>query len=329
VYINVPQPIRPTYEQEWSLSYQRQLSVNWMLSATYIGNKLTHNWAATEENPAVYIPGTCNGSPCSSTKNTAQRRVLSLVNPVAGNYYSTIALSDDGANSEYNAALITLQHRFADSYTLLANYTYSHCIAEGTMVGDLTGPQYQNPYNRDADRANCRFDIRHIVNVSLVARTPHFAGAWNNRVLGGWQFAPLLSVHSGTWFSPATGVDNSLTGVGLDRPNMVAGTDPYIRNTSSRLWLNAAAFVANPIGTFGNAGAYSLEGPGYVDLDLGLSRNFRLRESVRLEVRFEDFNSLNHANFSNPSATLTSGQFGRITSALAPRILQFALKLTF
>ena len=62
---------------------------------------------------------------------------------------------------------------------------------------------------------------------------------------------------------------------------------------------------------------------------LGLSRSFKLRESTRLEARFEDFNSLNHTNFANPTATLTSAQFGRITSALAPRILQFAMKLTF
>lgn len=337
VYINVPQPIHPTYAQEWSVSYQRQLSANWMLSATYMGNKTTHIWAATEEDPAVYIPGTCSAGqygltaagPCSSTKNTAQRRVLYLENPVAGNYFSTIALAEDGANAEYNAALIALRHRFSNSYTVLANYTYSHCIAEGTVVGDLTGPQYQNPYNRDADRANCTFDMRQIGNISLVAQMPRFAAEWKNRVFGNWQLAPLLSIHTGTWFSPASGTDNSLTGVGLDRPNMVAGGDPYVRNTSTLQWLNPAAFVANPTGTFGNAGAYSLQRAGYFDLDLGLSRFFQLRESKRLEVRFEDFNSLNHTNFSSPTATLTSAQFGRITSSLAPRILQFALKLTF
>jgi hypothetical protein len=300
-----------------------------------MGNKLTHNWAATEENPSVYIPGTCSAGqygltaagPCSTTKNTTQRRVLYLENPVAGSYFATMALTDDGANSEYNAALLALRHRFSNSYTVLANYTYSHCIAEGTMVGDLTGPQYQNPYNRNADRANCRFDIRQIGNISLVAQMPRFATEWKNRVLGNWQLAPLVSIHTGTWFSPTTGVDNSLTGVGLDRPNMVG--DPYVRNTTALEWLNPAAFAANPVGTFGNAGAYSLQGPGYFDVDLGLSRSFQLRESKRLEARFEDFNSLNHTNLSNPTATLSSAHFGQITSAGSPRILQLALKLTF
>jgi hypothetical protein len=298
-----------------------------MLSLTYMGNKTTHQWAATEQNPSVYIPGMCSGAPCSSTRNTAQRRVLYLQNPAAGNYYSTIGLSDDGANVEYNALLIALRHRFSSYYTILANYTYSHCIAEGTMVGDLTGPQYQNPYNRDADRANCRFDLRQIANLSLVAQSPHFAGLWKNRILGNWQLAPLLSLHSGLWFSPTTGVDNSLTGVGLDRPNL-AGS-PYVRDTGTLKWLNPAAFVANPAGTFGNAGAYSLQGPGYYNLDLALSRSFQTRESQKLEVRFESFNSLNQVNFSNPTSSLSSAQFGRITSAGSPRILQVAMKYIF
>ena len=62
------------------------------------------------------------------------------------------------------------------------------------------------------------------------------------------------------------------------------------------------------------------------NLDVALSRSFQVRESHRLEARFEAFNSLNHVNFANPTSSLSSAQFGRITSAAAPRILQFAMK---
>jgi hypothetical protein len=334
-YISVSRSIRPTYQQTWSLSYQRELSQNWMLSLTYMGNKITHQWASTEQNPAVYIPGTCSAGqygltaagPCSSTKNTAQRRVLSLLNPTTGNYYSTITQADDGANSSYNGLLLSLRHRFSSHYTVLANYTYSHCIAEGLVVGDLSAPQYQNPYNRAGDRGNCRWDIRQSGNISMVAQAPHFANAWKSRLLSNWQLAPLVSLRTGLWFSPATGVDNSLTGVGLDRPNVVG--DPYIRNSSTLQWLNPAAFVANPVGTFGNAGNDSLAGPKYFDVDLAFSRSFQVLESHRLEVRFEAFNTLNHTNFSTPTTSLSSAQFGRISAAGAPRILQFAMKYSF
>jgi hypothetical protein len=327
-FLEVPPNIRPTYVQQWSVNYQLQLKANWLLTANYIGNKTTHLWASTEADPAVYIPGTCNGAACSTTSNTAQRRVLYLENPKTGVYYSTIAKSDDGANSEYEGLLASAQHRFANNYTLLANYTYSHCISEGYQGGDLTGPQYQNPYQRD--RANCPFDIRQIFNLSIVAQSPHFKDTWKRLLLNNWQLAPLATARSGLWFTPLTGVDNSLTGVGLDRPN-VSG-NPYNQNLSGGTitWLNPAAFTANAKGTFGDAGAYSLHGPGNFDVDIALTRSFTLhRESQRLDVRFEVFNLFNRVNFSNPSATLSSAQFGTITAAGDPRILSLAMKLHF
>ena len=93
-----------------------------------------------------------------------------------------------------------MEHRFTENYTILANYTYSHCISEADFGGDLGGANTEQPFNRNADRGNCAFDLRHIFNLSLVALSPHFAGVWTNRLLGNWQFAPIISAHSGTWF---------------------------------------------------------------------------------------------------------------------------------
>ena len=193
-YFDIPLNLRPTYAQEWNFSYQRQLAADWLVTATYLGSKTTHQWDQTEENPGVFIPGTCSGKPCSSTSNLSQRRVLALQNPAAGAYYSTISLSDDGANANYNGLLLSARHRFSSNYTVLANYTWSHCISEANFVGTLAGNGYQNPYNRNADRGSCAFDLRHIVNVSLVAATPRFSGNRAARyLLSGWQIAPILS----------------------------------------------------------------------------------------------------------------------------------------
>jgi hypothetical protein len=102
------------------------------------------------------------------------------------------------------------------------------------------------------------------------------------------------------------------------------------------------AFIANPVGTFGNSGRNALQGPGALSVDVTLSRTFPIRERIRLEARAEAFNVINHANFDNPQNTLTSSQFGLITQTAPapggslllpavgdPRILQFALKLHF
>ena len=173
------------------------------------------------------------------------------------------------------------------------------------------------------------FDLRHLVNASVVALAPHFSNPWMSRVFGSWQISPLVAVRSGSWYSAVTGVDDSLTGVGLDRPNVVAGGNPYVRNLTTLQWLSPAAFVANPTGTFGNAGAYSLSGPGSFDMDLGVSRFFKVHESQKLEVRFEFFNATNHVRFANPVATVSNAHFGQIQSAGDPRILQAAMKYHF
>ena len=327
-YYNIPLNLQPTYTQEWDLSFQRQVRADWLFTATYLGNKTTHSWVQTEGDPGVYIPGTCNGKPCSATSNLSQRRVLYLLNPVAGALYSTMAQSDGGANSEYNGLLLSARRRLSHNYTILANYTYSHCVSEANFVGELAGAGYQNPYNRDADRGNCAFDLRQIFNLSVVGMSPTVN--WNGvaRVLlENWQIAPIFSVHSGNSFTPLSGVDNSMTGVNLDRPNVIG--NPYVRDTSTLLWLNPGGFAANPVGTFGDAGTYSLRGPGYFDVDLGVSRSFAVHEAQRLEVRFEAFNATNHTHLALPVATQNNAHFGQITSAGDPRILQFAMKYQF
>ena len=102
-----------------------------------------------------------------------------------------------------------------------------------------------------------------------------------------------------------------------------------MRDLSTRVWLNPKAFAANAIGAFGNAGWSSLRGPNFLDIDVGLSRTFRIREAHRLQLRFEFFNSTNHVNFNNPGSNINNSNFGTILSAQDPRILQFALKYMF
>jgi hypothetical protein len=334
-YYTYPLHAHPTSVYQWNLSVERQLANNWLVSATYIGNKSTHIWTGEDIDPAVYIPGTCSGAPCSTTSNTNQRRTLYLINPVAGTLYSDIYQADDGANSEYNGILVKGEHRFSNRYSLIVNYTYSHCISEADFEGDLGGPLTQEPYNRNAERGNCGFDLHHIFNLTFVVQSPHFANVWTNRFLGNWQLAPIFSVHSGIWFSVFTGLDNSLTGIGLDRPN-VAG-NPYTRNYGTQQWLNPAAFTANPLGTFGDLGSDSMVGPPYFDIDAAVSRHFNIKEKQQIELRFEFFNITNHVNFNvSPNFNgngldnnLQDPTFGEIFGDIQPRILQFAVKYTF
>ena len=321
VYINLPMDLHQPYMQQWDLSLQRELQGDWLVSATYLGSKTTHLRSSTEQNPAFYGPG-------ATLSNTNQRRMLYRLNPTSGAYYSTITLLDDGVNTNYNAMRLSLQHRFSRNFTLLSVYTYSHCLQDAEPIANrVTGNQYQNPYNRNADHGPCDFDLRHNFVSSFVYESPKFANRATNLMLGSWQFSFLMTAHAGFPFTPVTGVDASLSGVGLDRPNVVG--NPYVRNTKTLQWVNGAAFVPNPAGTFGNAGYNSLLGPALFNLDTNLTRLFKIRESQRFELRFEFFNVLNHTNFANPVNNLRSGTFGVIQSAGDPRILQFAVKYSF
>ena len=329
VYVNFPIDTQPTYVQQWGLSYQLQVAKDWLLSANYIGNKSTHLWAQYDANHAIYIPGNCNGGPCSTLANVNSRRTLGLLNPTAGALFGAIDTLDDGANANYNALIIKAQHRFSQNFTLLASYTYSHCLQDSQLVvNDLgNGPLYQNPLNRNADYGACDFDLRHSVVSSLVIASPRFTDKWTNMILGDWQLSPIITAHGGFPFTPSAGQDNSRTGEGADRPDIVG--NPYVRNLDTRTWLSPSAFAPNGIGAFGNAGWNSLRGPSFFNIDVGLSRSFRIRESQALQLRFEFFNATNHVNFSNPGSNISVSNFGTILSAGDPRILQFALKYTF
>jgi hypothetical protein len=151
-------------------------------------------------------------------------------------------------------------------------------------------------------------------------------------VLSDWSISPLIRYSSGLPVNPSTGKDNSLTGGGNDRPNVVAGLDPYTGadHGLKYQYVNPAAYTANPIGTFGNAGHLSLRAPGsFNGMDAAVARQFKLRERLSIHFRAEAFNAFNHPRFNAPNTSISSSSFGQITSAAAPRILQGSMKLVF
>jgi hypothetical protein len=345
-WVLLPDSMKPTRLVQWNASYQRQLGGNWLATVTYMGNKTTHLWTSQEINPGVFIPGTCGSANCSTTTNTASRRVMTLLNPTLGPYYGLMDMSDDGANANYNAVLASLQHRLSHSFTLLANYTWSHCLGDTDFSGDNTGPKFENPNNLRQDYGNCAFDDSQVWNLTIVATSPAKGNGFAGRLLKNWQLAPLIRRVSGIPINILTGADDSLSGVALDRPNLVEPGSVYNSDMGPKLqYLNPAAFSANALGTFGNVGRDAITGPAQFNFDLALSRMFTIRENWHLEARAEAFNAINHTNFapnlsvgvssayvpsgSVSSPSISSSTFGQITAAGDPRIFQFALKLVF
>jgi hypothetical protein len=330
-YISVPGNLKVTYMMQWSLSYQRQVGKDWLVTANYLGNASRHIWGSTDINYAIPTAG-------ASTSNTNNRRLTYLLNPTLGQYYGNIQQTDDGANGSYQGLLFKAEHRMAHHFTLLSTYTYSHCISTWDFAGELAGTLYQNPLNRaSGERGNCGFDHRHNLTNSLVASSPGLGSGAARLVTKDWQISPIVSFFTGNPIQITDGKDISLSGQGLDRPNVVLPDQVYASPKSVGSYLNPAAFIcagSNAActvfsGQFGNLGRNSVYGPGQRNFDIAVSRRFQFTERWKMEFRSDFFNVLNHANWNNPTSSVTSGTFGQIVSFGSPRLIQMAIKLYF
>lgn len=331
----------------WNLSIQRQLG-KWLLSASYLGNHTAHQWAGRELNPQVYIPGTCAAGQygltaagnCSSTSaaNTAARRLLTILNPAAGPAYSTIAFVDGGSTSSYNAMLLSAQHRLANNFSVLANWTWSHCLADPSTT-EITGPNYVDPNNRAADRSSCSSDHRQQVNILGVLESPKVSGHLLGLLVNGWQASPIFHWSTGNLTSATYGTDVALTGAGGQRAQQVLSNVYSDRSILNYLNINAFLAPASaPAGVYASTRPFTITGPNVMNIDLALSRNFKVRERGTMTFRAEAFNLPNSVMFGPPNAALNSPSFGRLTpqaQSTAPgntstaRIMQFAIKYGF
>jgi hypothetical protein len=305
-----------------------------MVAANYIGSSTIHGQSGTEANPSIFIPGascTINGrsyTPCSSTGNTNQRRMLALANQSEGQYFANMTQLGDESTSNYNGLLLSVQRRRTKGVTVQANYTWSHCIGDIFIAGGNQTNSGDYPGRRGYSRGSCPGDLRHVVNLSTVYETPTFANNTVRLLASGWQLSGIVRLQSGGYFTATSGFNTSLgTGFGTDRANQVLA-NPYLPNKGINGWLNPAAFARPADGEWGNA-SLNLQGPGIIAINMGLTRRFRIRETQSVEFRAEAFNVPNHVNPNNPVLALNNQNFGKILSAGDPRILQFALKYLF
>jgi hypothetical protein len=371
-WVSLPNQMRPMYMQQWNVSYERQFLNEWSFSLAYLGSRSLHVPLAYDANYIETSPAVCGeamfGTAGCTTANESQRRLLYQVvtangthlppkNSVTPQYAEGLGIidfADDTGYSNYNAAMVTLQHRFRHGFTAQANYTFSHCLSNGDFNGDLRQSYYSIQTNHRLDYGSCNFDIRHNFNLSMVATSPFHGTGAMKWLLGGWQFAPSVRILSGYAVNVVNGKDSLADGnessgsnVGA-RPELVPGQPVYINKWVSGSacpggvsicyeFLNPAAFadptsssapvVINP--AKGNIYAYTpvrrdaFYGPGLLRFDASLSRLFPIRERTQIEFRFEAFNAFNKVNLRPTSgiggaAAINGSTFGYITGSPSP-----------
>ncbi len=254
--------------------------------------------------------------------------------------FTDIFAEDTIANSSYNALEMMVQKRFSHGLQFQAAYTLSKSIDDGSTFEETL-----NPFNPKASRGLSIFNSKQRFVVSYDWELPStkyrgFAG----RVLNDWELSGITQFQSGFPIRLNTEDDNELINslffLGTEAPSLVAPfqkLNPHKTYTNLGLstpgfWFNPNDFQDPPLGSFNNGTQRTICcGPGLDDWDFSVHKKIALSETRYLQFRAEIFNVFNHTNFSNPDGGFSDGptEFGKITSAGDPRLLQFALKLFF
>ena len=324
--------MRTPYVHTYNFNVQRTIVEGTVLQVGYVGSKGTKLFRVRDINQAT--PG-----PLASLQ---QRRPFNAVFPQFAGIYQL----EGSSNSNYNALQVVLRRRLSKGLTVFASHVWSHSIddASNGICSCIAGVSLpQNSFDTRAEKAASIFDQRQHFTLNFVYDldiVTHKLNKWPKRLTAGWQLNGIYTLGSGLPITPFwTGAATSGSGeTSNDRPNLVGNPNDGPKKWNA--WFNTAAFVAAPVGTFGNAGRNTVIGPRTNALDFSVVKSTRIGERPNLQFRSEFFNILNHPNFALPNVTVNSSAFGTIASTPdvaagnplgdgGPRLVQLALKLVF
>jgi hypothetical protein len=266
--------------------------------------------------------------------------ILDQLRPYRG--YRSIAMIQPRYDSNYHSLQVSAQQRFSGASQVNLAYTWSKNLTNSP--NDRSGYP-QDTYDLRSEYQRATLDRTHVLSINYVYELPFFRRqqGFAGRALGGWQASGIITYNTGL---PFTATTSSLDYAGLGlinagptaRPNLLCDPNKNAAHTFTQ-WFNTSCFQTNPPNTGagstglpntpGNAGRGIINGPPTTRLDFTLSKYMIFREDIRLQLRAEVFNILNHTNFRTLTTNVTSTAFGQIVSVRDPRTMQFGVKIMF
>jgi|CZKD01.1.fsa_nt_gi hypothetical protein len=364
---SIPDQVVWPYVQQWHLDVQRDLIRHTVATLAYVGAKGTHLTLQHELNELSPVPPSENpflpGQPITSDICNTQTGVLKPEFTVNGKFFggppainlsvacgndpdffrtkfyglSSIQRVEPVANSNYNALQFSLR-KTSGALTLDVAYTYSHSFDDSS---DNQDSNFVNSYNVHQNYASSNYDQRHILTVAWTYDVPFRGKRISHTFLGGWQWAGIMTAQSGTPFSvvngvygDSAGVADGTTGIGsyADRigdPHASPDCPPMADGTKGAALFNCAAYTQTQGLTFGNSGRNSLNNPHRTNVDMSVFKVFKPRENIQVQFRAEAFNVFNHTEWNGVNPYVSTNNFLYSTGAHMPRVLQFALRITF
>jgi hypothetical protein len=349
--------VQPAVADQWNLTIQRQITHDATFQIGYIGQRTTHlmvpEWLSQgdlQANGTVTYPFIGGQNPAGTVIDGVTTTAATYGPNGFGNVKNTASVG----NMNYNAMQAVLQKRYGHGLEAQVSYTYEKCMTNDdgyygtwgtTTQAGPSGNYWQNLYDPNGDYAQCYWDAKHVISAYAVYQLPfgrgqqygHDMPAALNAVAGNWSINPIFTWRSGFPLS-LYGASNSGTGSPENRPDCNAAVN-YPKTTIpgvGMLWFSPNSFSNAPTGSFGNCPAQGpVIGPGYVDADISLQKNFPITESMKFQFRADFLNAFNHPNFAVPndsccasytSGSLSGGTFGVSSATQDARELQFALK---
>ena len=332
-----------------------------MLDVSYVGTVGSHLMQRRNINAPAYgaasQPGNQDPTVARNTTDPSQSSLaVDFLRPYQG--FGNISYIEPASSSNYHSLQMSWNRRFSKGLLLGVTHTWSKAL--GTQAADLPGINGFGAVRSDTNQRLANygpqdFDRRHNFNINWVYEIPK---ATQNKILGlainGWSISGIYRYQTGAPFNVFANIAG-LSGYGVIGSQQIEGgriaivgdtgsgnsSDPYRQ-------FNVSAFAAPRLGSVGlESGRNFLYRSPINSLDATLSKKFKFKESIGLELRLDAFNALNHTQFdgynttvniaslANPVATNLASEtgnrngFGAVTSVRPPRQMQISARFSF
>lgn len=295
--------------QSWNLNIQQEFTPRTSVMVGYFANKGTHLENDINLNQTNILGQATAGNPALPFQTLSPNSPFLPGVPLG----ASITARESGSNSIYNALWLTGTQRMSHGLQFNASYTYSHSIDD--VSRNDAGIQAQNSNDIFLNRGNSDFDARHRVVANAIYDLP-FKG---NRLVSGWEIAPIFSWQTGNPFnlvafnsSSFNGVSNTIR-LNASGPIQTSGnplgqwiSNPDVLSVPCALTTNSptkAPSCTPGTQSFGNVGRNSVYGPGFTNMDLSLAKNTKISERLNLQLRADAFDVFNHPNYGQPGVS--------------------------
>jgi len=306
---------RTPYSQQWNFTVQQQILEEMSFEIAYVGAENHRQIGYT----AINAPLTPGPGPVDP------RRLVPNFSDLDG--------GSNRFNSNYQSLQTRLVKRFSSGLQLNTNYTWGRIMDDQSSLAEWKA---QDPFNLRADYSRATIDIRHALSLSSVYDLPFgkgrtFGGGWNpimNALLGGWVLDCFVRAQTGRPYNATIGLDRANVGRTYQRPDALGNPNHGPRTPDA--WFDTSMFAMPALYTYGNSGAFTVEGDSRFTFDVSAGKRFHPHGDRHwIEFRGEFYNSTNTVHLGDPGMTLTSSSFGKITTAVPARQVQLALRYSF